>query len=372
MKVGVDARDLAVSITGLGRHIFDLLVNMAPLDRNVKYILYTHKPIYNFPFIQHENIINRVTTGPGGVFASPREVWKQFWLPFAAKREKIDVLFIPSNTIPLFLPCPSLLMVHDVIYARYPKWGTFKEKIIAWLAVHFAHRADIVITPSKNTRNDLVELGKCPQEKIVVITHGSSFDFSSVPKRPSEVPENCEPFLLFVGFDYPRRNIPGLIRAFGEAMKKNRKKHNLILAGGTNRRELLLEEIERADMKGRVLLLEHIADDTIKYLYMHAEAFVYPSIYEGLGLPVSEALSAGLPVVVPNTRTMPEIVGEAGVYFNPNEPQALKNAILKVINNHDLREELSEKGKARANLFSWDKVATETLALLKKLGKRTI
>lgn len=371
MLVGVDTRDLVVSITGMGRYIFKLMVHMAPLDLDIDYILYTHKSIENFPFDKHKNIKGFVSTGPLGMFASPREIWKQFWMPYVARRDRLDVFFIPSNTVPIFAPCPTLVTVHDVIYARHPEWGTFKERAVAKLAVRFARRADLIIVPSWNTRKDLLELGNCPPEKINVIPHGLTFDFSTVADKPRAVPSGTAPFLLFVGFDYPRRDIPGLIKAFGAAMEVCESEYHLILAGGTNRKSILIQDIERAGMVDRVHILDHTDDETLSYLYTHAYAFIYPSRYEGFGIPVLEAMTAGLPVIVPQSPPMPEVAGEAGIYFEPDDPEGMKKAILKIIQNPNLREEFSAKSKIQASRFDWKETASKTLELIKQLGDKT-
>ena len=370
MIVGIDARDLTVSLTGMGRYIHDLLDNMAPMDRNIEYILYSHKPILDFPIDEHENVLSQITTGPFGLFAAPRELWKMLWMPFVAKKDKLDLFFAPSNTTPYFINCPVLVTVHDVIYARHPEWGVFKERIIAKRAVKFAHLADAIITPSQKTADDLVELGKTASEKIHVIQHGCNFDFSDAGSKCRKHPlEDNAPYLLFVGFDYPRRDIPGLIEAFSNVKREYQSDYHLIIAGGSKRMDFLQELINKRQIAQHIHILDHIDDPELKNLYLYADAFIYPSIYEGFGFPVLEAMQAGLPVVIPNSGTMPEVAGDAGLYFDPKDPEGMKNAMLKIIQNPELREELSEKSKIQAAKFSWEKAAWQTLELIKKTAK---
>jgi len=370
MKIGVDARDMVITLTGMGRYIFDLMIHLAPLDESVHYILYSHRPIERFPFRDHPNISNCVASGPLGLFAKPRELWKNACLPFVAKRDKIEVLFLPSNITPIIRSTPVVMMIHDVLYARHPEWCDRKTWMQAKLAIKFAQNADIVLVPSAKTKNDLIELGKCPESKINVIHHGCKLDFSdTIDFYDQDLDFAHIEYFLFVGFDYVRRNIPGLIKAFGEALEVTGRDFHLVIAGGTDRRSHLESVKNSTGFGNKIHLQGHVDDNLLKYLYTNAVGFLYPSVYEGFGFPVLEAISAGLPVVVPNTATMPEVAGDAGIYFDPDDPDGIKNAIIKVMNSPELRLEYSEKSRIQAAKFSWQKTAEKTLELLKRAAE---
>jgi glycosyltransferase involved in cell wall biosynthesis len=264
------------------------------------------------------------------------------------------------------------LTIHDLLNLQYPQFATFKQRFIAKISALSAPRAEVVMVPSRYSRSELLRLSNCREASIKVIYHGCGFDFSTTASvEYKDNFKNCEPFFLFVGADYPRRNVPGLIKAFAEVKSELSRPINLIIAGTSTRLKFLQETIKDNNVTDNVRLLGHIDDEMLKYLYLHALAFVYPSRYEGFGMPILEAMSAGLPVIVPDCPPYDEVAGEAGIYFNPDDPEGMKKAMIRVISNPALREEYSQKSRLQASHFSWETAARQILELIKQfeIGK---
>jgi glycosyltransferase involved in cell wall biosynthesis len=177
-----------------------------------------------------------------------------------------------------------------------------------------------------------------------------------------------KPYLLFVSTLEPRKNINNLIRAFNLLKRKYKIEHQLVLIGqkGWNY-EPIFREIERSAWRSQIHHLDYLSDEMVAVFYSKADAFVYPSHYEGFGLPVLEAMTLGAPVITSNTSSLPEVAGDAALLIDPDDPTSLADAILKVIGDSQFRSELIQKGKERAKLFSWERTAQETLKAYKSL-----
>jgi glycosyltransferase involved in cell wall biosynthesis len=266
------------------------------------------------------------------------------------------------------------MTIHDLTFIKYPEFinqivRTYTDRVkrsLKW--------TDLVITVSESSKKDIIEYLKVPPEKICV-THLASrycshyLSENVMQKIEQEVSYDfTKPYLLFVGTLEPRKNINNIILAFNLLKQKYKIDHHLVLIGkkGWNYQPIL-SAINTSPWQKEIHHLDYLPNEIVALFYSRAEAFVYPSHYEGFGLPVLEAMTLGVPVITSNTSSIPEVTGDAAILINPNDYVQLAESILKVISDSQLRQLLINQGKARANLFSWERTAKETLKAYKSI-----
>ncbi|MBC6431149.1 glycosyltransferase family 4 protein [Nostoc sp. HG1] len=268
-------------------------------------------------------------------------------------------------------PCKNSLKVmniYDLTFIKYPNYvdsvvKTYTEKIkrcLQW--------TDLVLTISESSKKDIIEYLEVNPKKIYVTPLASRYYPNYLSQEVAEALEKqanydfSKPYLLFVSTIEPRKNINNIITAFNFLKEKYKIEHQLILIGkkGWNY-EPIFAAIENSPWTNQIHHLNYLSNELVALFYSKADVFVYPSHYEGFGLPVLEAMTLGAPVISSNTSSIPEVTGDAAILVDPNNPIQLGKAILKVISDSQLRQELINKGKARAKLFSWERTAKETL-----------
>ncbi|MBE9116455.1 glycosyltransferase family 4 protein [Lusitaniella coriacea LEGE 07157] len=269
-------------------------------------------------------------------------------------------------------PCKKSLKVmtiHDLTFLKYPEYAspivkkTYKnrvQKCLQW--------TDSIITFTNSTRKDICKYFNFDSERIFVTPQASRYENFVLESQQIEILKKTvnydfsQPYLLFVSTLEPRKNIINLIRAFNSLKKDRPIKHHLILIGQKGWDEkLIFTEIERSPYRDCIHHLDYLSDELVALFYSQAEVFVYPSFYEGFGLPVLEAMTLGAPVITSNTSSLPEVAGDAALLINPHNPIELADAIFRVIQDSHLRQMLIQKGKERAKSFSWEKTAKATL-----------
>jgi len=274
-------------------------------------------------------------------------------------------------------PCKKSLRVmniYDLTFIKYPNYvnsivSTYTKRVkqcLKW--------TDLVITISDSSKQDIVEYLNVSPERIYVTPLASRYypkylDDNLIDQQVKNILYYFEqPYILFVSNIEPRKNIVSLITAFNLLKQKHKIEHNLVLIGqkGWHYQEIFAE-IERSPWKDQIYHLDYLSDQEVALFYSKADVFVYPSHYEGFGLPVLEAMTLGAPVITSNTSSLPEVAGDAAILIDPNDSTCLAEAILQVISDSQLRQELIDKGKDRAKLFSWERTAKETLKAYKSL-----
>ena len=231
--------------------------------------------------------------------------------------------------------------------------------------------ADKIIAISHHTKNDIIQHFKIPEDKIKVIHLAANKNYKplqgdKINKIKQKYDLNC-PFILYVGGLAPNKNVKRLIQAFYK-LKKQGINHKLILTGVKRwKYKSIFETIEKLNLQKDVIFTGYVPDEDLPALYNAADLFVYPSLYEGFGLPPLEAMACGTPVITSNTSSLPEVVGDAGIMVNPYDVDELANKMYEVLTNDGLGEELSKKGLERAKLFSWKKCAEEHLKVYEEV-----
>ncbi len=301
--------------------------------------------------------------------------WTLVGLPRAAARGRVDVLHAPSYTAPFWSPAPVVLTIHDVSYERHPEWYPYRRD---WLRRAFYRRsaraAARILTDSAFSAAEIAAAYAIAPGQITVVPLGVSPQFAPqgnalACELPSEI---GTPFLLHVGDLHERRNLVTVVDAVLEA-----RRHvgalptlSLVLAGVDRGIAAgLCERAAAADAAGAVLGLGPVDEPLLHALYRCATALVYPSLYEGFGLPLLEAMASGTPVIASRAASMPEVLGDAGILLDPTDVPAWTDAIVRVVNDEQLRTRMSEDGRARAAQFTWERTARLTLAVYRQVAR---
>jgi glycosyltransferase involved in cell wall biosynthesis len=312
--------------------------------------------------------------------------WENVLLPSYLRKEAVDLFFSPAYALPIlprrqrFIPwfgplqTKIVVTIHDVIGLVLPETFTWKMKL--WLRV-FAHNAaraaDQIIAISETTKNDFVRYTGCPPEHVSVVYNALDEHFKPLQneqerqrvRRKYSLPHS---FILYVGTIEPRKNLPLLVHAYNLLPKSLRQQYALVIAGGLGwKTGRIVDAIRSNNAEERILLTGYVEDDDLPTLYNLASLFVYPSLYEGFGYPVLEAMACGIPVITSNRSSLPEVAGDAAVLVNPFDARQIAREMERALLDMQWREELQRRGFARAAQFNWKRNAEETLAVLENV-----
>jgi glycosyltransferase involved in cell wall biosynthesis len=273
-----------------------------------------------------------------------------------ASRFHLDVMFNPGFTAPLAAFCRTVSTFHDLQHKRHPEYFRWFDlpfwRFLLWTA---AHRSQKIIAVSEATRTDLLHTYRIPPERVSVIHHGVDPSFFALDRS------RTEPYLLCVSTLHPHKNLERLVRAFA----RKRRPERLVLAGMRGFQTPAVESvIQSLEMKDRVKITGWLPREELLRLYERAQAFVYPSTFEGFGMPVLEALAAGIPVACSNIAPIKEVAGDAALFFDPLGEEAIAAAVDQILNDKALREKLTQAGPERARPFTWKRAAEQTLKAL--------
>lgn len=363
MQIAIDAsRAIVAERTGTERYSFELIAALARVDRRHSYTLYTNGLPPTLPPL-----------GPNFALRSiplPR-LWTHAALGPALALARPDLLFVPSHVIPLAHP-PSVVTIHDLGYLAFPEAHTARRRLELHLTTRWSVRAARrVIAISAATREALVRRYGADPARVAVVHHGLAAGFRPVAD-PAELAAArlrhglAEPYLLYVGTVQPRKNLARLIEAFARATAGGDGPRPLLAIAG--RRGWLTDTIERRAMElgvaGRVRFLGYLPEIDLAPLLSGALAFLFPSLYEGFGMPVLEAMACGAPVLTSTTSALPEVAGDAALLVDPADTAAIAAGITRLVDDGALRAELRARGLERAARFTWERCAHATLAVL--------
>jgi glycosyltransferase involved in cell wall biosynthesis len=384
MHVGINAHLLAFTgdyrAAGLSKHIADLIPALLALDDDTRYTIYTGSGARNRPpgFACSPRARLSESRWPT-LRPEPRIVWEQTVLPVAALRDRLDVLHCPVLIQPVVSPVPTVITVHDLIFLRYPeRYPRAKRLYLTALARASVRRARRIIAVSEATRRDLQALLGVPPQRVTVIPNGVDHA-RYYPRPPAEIAafraahDLPERMILYIGTLEPRKNLPQLLRAYA-AVRAGLGGACLVIGGAKG---WFYDEIFRVAQElgldsgpDAVRFAGYIPDAEQPLWYNSATAFVYPSVYEGFGLPPLEALACGIPVIAADRSALPEVVGNAGLLVDPDSEAALAAALRAVVNDPALAARLRAAGPAQAARFSWPASAEATLAVYRAAARR--
>ncbi len=377
MRIGIEISTLLNHghDIGAGRYIFNLVNNVLAVGGNNQYTLaaryLTEGHLEKTAAWRGDNVRRKFfRTSEKSLKAWDRAGFP----PYELLGFKADVFHCPDFMIPPTFNKNIVLTINDLAFIRFPEFNFewFIKKYTRQVKAN-AKRASKIIAISKSTKKDIMDFFKVPRDKVHVIYPAADAVFKKLNHPDSSVFDRYqigEEFILSVGTIEPRKNYPLLIDAFAK-IKADHPKLKLAIVGRTGwKSEASYKAREDSPHKEDIFFLGHVQDSDLVHLYNQARAFVYPSLFEGFGLPVLEAMSCGLPVIASNTSSLPEVVGQAGILLDPNRSSYLAEAIHKLLTINSLREELSEKGLNQAESFSWIENASQTLKLYGSATKK--
>ena len=289
-----------------------------------------------------------------------RLLWTQFKLPKIYQTLKSQLLFSPIPEAPLYTNCRFIVTAFDMIPLRFPKLLSPLTTYHKYYTPEVFKQAEHIICISESTANDITQFYQIPSNKITPILlagDNSHFQFLNLPTRN---------YFLYIGRQDPYKNLQRLITAFSAL--PNRNDYELWLAGPYDQRYSPLLEIQTQELgiSHLVKFLNYVSYDELPIIINQALALVFPTLWEGFGLPVLEAMACGTPVITSNISSLPEVAGDAAILINPYNPGEITAAMQAIINDSELRKQLSEKGLKRANQFSWEKTGLATVEVLKQ------
>ncbi|MEQ1730562.1 MAG: glycosyltransferase family 1 protein, partial [Vicinamibacterales bacterium] len=300
----------------------------------------------------------------------PRLLWMQTHAPRVLKRIKADVVHFTNGMVPLASAVPTVVTIHDMSLTMYPAFHPRRRVLLNRPLVNLAaRRADAVITVSEAAKQDIVRLYGLDASRVHVVHEAAAPSFGVIhdPFELRRVRKRyglAERFILYVGTIEPRKNLPTLIEAFARRRVAGELPHQLVCAGPYGwLSDDIDAQIDRLRVRDAVRFTGYVPFEDLPAIYNLAEMFVFPSVYEGFGLPVIEAMACGTPVVTGSVAALNEVAGDAAERVDPLEVESLSDALVRLASSRERREELSQRGLARARTFSWERAAAETLSV---------
>jgi glycosyltransferase involved in cell wall biosynthesis len=377
MNIGIDASRLAVGKrTGTENYAYQVTRRLIE-QRDRCFTLYFNTPPSSLQLhgLQlHENVKIR---------AIPfRRLWTHVRLSMEMSKHPPDALFIPAHVLPLYHPSRAVVTVHDLGFLYHPEAHTLSSRqYLDWSTRFSARNARLVIAVSQATATDLTRHYGIEPSKIRVIPHGYDRDQFKPVTDPdliayTRTKYNIEagPYLFYVGTIQPRKNLVRLMEAFSLLLKDPtfdypaKQQLQLVLAGKPGwMSEPIMRRAASIDVASQIKVVGYVSDNDLPALYSGAEAFMFPSLYEGFGLPALEAMACGVPVICSNAGSLPEVVGEAGMQHHPLDTQSITWHLRRLLLSSELRREKVAKGFTQADKFSWEKCAAQTLSAIESL-----
>ena len=369
LNVAVDARQLAQGPSGDRTYLLSLLREYPGLAPNWRFAL-----CYG-----SEGPTGLAADVAGGSFsvhrlaAFPGWLWTPAAWPRFLRATGADVAHA-QYLLPPRAPCPTVVTIHDVSFLRHPEWFPARAvRVMRRLIPWSARWATRVVTGSAHAADEIATLCRVPRAKVAVMPYAAGPEFApgdpgAARARMAEVYGLAGPYVLAVGLIQPRKNLSRLLEAFARVVRKH-DDLSLAIAGRSGpAAEGVRQRVEGLGLLDRVRFCGSVPDADLPNLYRAAEMLVYPSLYEGFGLPALEAMACGTPVVASNTTSLPEVVGEAGLLVDPESVPDIAQAMMRVLGDAGLAARLSAAGLARAQQFSWRRCAEQHLALFAALA----
>jgi glycosyltransferase involved in cell wall biosynthesis len=374
MNIGIDANEANVNKkVGISEFAFELLTQFAKPGFK--------KPGTNFTIYLKDNPLEALpkpTTTWRYRVLKPGKLWTQWRLPLDLyiTKPRPSVFFSTTHYAPRFSPIPTVISIMDLAYIYFPQMFNKSDlyQLRSWTS-YSAKNAKKIITISESSKSDIIKQYQIPEEKVEVVypgikpgllKHHTKADMDTLKTKYGI----NDTFILFVGTLQPRKNISRLIEAFSKVIQEQNDIELIIIGKKGWLYEEILKKPHDLGIEDKVKFLDFVTDSDLEIFYREALCFVLPSLYEGFGLPVLEAMKYGCPVITSNVSSLPEAGGEAALYVDPLDTNDIAQKIKKLITNPQLRKELKEKGKTQLAKFSWEKTAKKTQAILEEVAKQ--
>jgi glycosyltransferase involved in cell wall biosynthesis len=375
IRIAIDAHTVGTKLGGNESYAVNLIESLAEIDNVNQYTIYVTTSEARERFSSRwPNFKVRSTLPHTPLIRIP------LTLSAELRKNPIDVLHV-QFTAPPFCPCPVVVSIHDLSFEHLPQTFNRRSRTQLRLTVrHSARRAARILSLSQHTRRDIIETYGINPERVTAIPLAAPDHFGPITdnRELQRVRHNYGidgDYILSVGSIQPRKNLARLVRAFASLRGEwsAAKLPKLVLVGKSAwLYDETLRALEETNVKDAVVLTGYVPESDLPALYSGALCFVYPSYFEGFGLPPLEAMKCGAPVIVGNRTSLPEVVGDAALSVDPFDVDAIATAIKKLINDSALRKELSVKGQTRAKQFSWRETARQTLVVYKEVAQAPV
>ena len=384
MRIGIEAQRLfRPHKHGMDRVALELIRSLQKIDKENEYFIFVKPDVDNMVVFSTDNF--HIVEIEGGAYP----IWEQFKLPKLAKAHNCDILHCTSNTAPLALQMPLVTTLHDVIFKEgsvleqltssaswYQKIGNLYRRLIVNSIVKKSQR---LITVSNFERQNISKIYKLDSSKIQTVHNGVNECFKAVVdnkarakvKQKYNLPEH---FLLHLGNTDPRKNTARVLKAFYMYIYVYTEDLKLVLVGlNESKLSTILKSIDlEEELSDKIILTGYVVDTDLPILFSLSELFLFPSLREGFGIPIIEAMACGTPVITSNTSSMPEVAGDAACLVNPNSTENIYEAIAKVRSDKNYKNQLTEKGLARYTKFTWENAARQVLGIYQTFNHNNI
>jgi glycosyltransferase involved in cell wall biosynthesis len=365
MRVGFDAGPMGSAYSGIGQYVRCLFPAMFTCSQSIEWVAYTSSNIFNKPF---------PLNFPSHVSVKRSGSWWNF-VPTQKDQKPLDIFHGTNFKAPNYGQQHTVLTIHDVWLLRNPHFSKklFGQALSSWKLRLRARHASRVVAVSQFSAREIQEVFHLPSDRIAVIHHGRSpnmfpeRDDSKFQEVKARLHIPVRPFVLFVGGAEPRKNHTVLFKAFARSPRLAKSLSLVAIGEVQSRGASLMVTARELGITDFVCCPGYVSLEDMRMLYSHAEGFVFPSLYEGFGIPLLDAMACGAPVITGSESALPEVAGDAAIYVNPRDPEQLGVELERLVSDRELQEQLRNKGFERVKLFTWDRAAQGTLALYRDM-----
>lgn len=368
LRIGLDGDVLGRGRTGDESYLASLMRGLHGIDNENDYVVFVRDaeaaaslfpdlPQFDFETVRPQSIWLRYSMG----------------LPWLLRRRPVDLLHV-QYFIPPMTRCPTVLTVHDLSFVVHPEFFSLRDRVLLQrLVPNSMKRADRIITDMEITKQDMVRIYGIDPERIEVIPLAADLRYRPLDrdvcrKTVAKSFGIDGPFVLYVGTFQPRKNVEPLIRGYTRMREQNALRHKLVLVGKPKHQYAsVFEAIESSPFRDDIILTGFVEDDDLPVLYNAASVFVFPTLFEGFGLPVVEAMACGTPVITTDVSCLPEVSGGAALLVDPNDPGGFAAAMTSVLSDATVAQKMTERGLAHVAGYSWERTARETVAVYRKV-----
>lgn len=363
MKLGIDARILTRNLTGIGRYVLELSSRISK-DSKLRLYLFSPSPIlaeYKQHFTQSTVFIESNCHAK-----IARQLWASVILPKRIKACRVDIFWGPAHRLPKKIPgVKYVLTIHDLVWKYAPQtMRTASRCLEKWQMPHAVQQANLILTVSNATKKAVLKEFKPLNSPVITLYPAAA----TAPKTTAaNLPIPDLPYILFVGTIEPRKNLLRLLKAYALLSDTLKWQTKLVIAGGKGWGNVRLQaHIKQLNLTKYVKVLNYVNDQLLHALYQNAYLLAMPSLYEGFGLPLVEAMHYGVPVLTSNRASMPEVAGSAGIVVDPEDVNSIRHGLDKLLTDKTSHATLSRLAKQQAKKFNWDKVATKLIGFLQE------
>jgi glycosyltransferase involved in cell wall biosynthesis len=375
MKIGINLLYLLPGVVG-GTEVYaaGLLHGLAKMDQENEFIIFVNRESATWPIPEKPNF-SRVVCPVQAILRSRRYVFEQCLFPLLLAKHKIDIVHSLGYVTPLMAPCRSVVSILDIVYDYPGAFSYIKKQLLKLLVVASAQRAEHILTISEASREQIASRMYVRTGKVTVSLLAPKARKIGNEKNWADLSSAlgiCGNYILAFSSLSPSKNIPTLLQAFARLRTGLSKSVQLVLVGHQPMRGAHLRELtDSLGLQDSTVFTGYLSDDALALVLKHATVFVFPSLYEGFGIPVLEAMVAGIPTACSNVASLPEVAGDAALLFDPTSIEEMTEALTCLVTNPSLRDDLVAKGHKNVQRFSWANTAEITLKIYQKVAQRS-